>query len=142
MPLASCARCKKMFNKVSSQICPLCKDAEDADYEKIRAVIDTDPNLNVEQVSQEAEVDLSVVQRMVKEGLVSAVTLEECKGIKCGQCGAPAISITKRLCKICLDKMNAQMARAQSTIKLEEKKEVQVGEYSNVRKVFDQKRKK
>jgi hypothetical protein len=131
-----------MFNKVSAPVCPLCKDAEELDYDKIRGVIDCDPHLNMEQVAEEAEVELAVVQRMVKEGMVTAVSLEDTKGIECGQCGAPAISVTKRLCKVCLDKMNAAVARAQSSIKLEGKKDVQIGEYSNVRTIFDEKRKR
>ena len=57
MALATCPRCKKMFEKVRSLVCPKCQDDETADYDKIRAILDTDPDLNAEQVSVEADVD-------------------------------------------------------------------------------------
>jgi len=139
MPLASCVRCNKMFTKVESPVCKNCQDDEDADFERIRLVIEKDESLNVEQVAEEAEVDISVVRRMVDTGLVKQVTLGE--KIVCGKCGAPAISMSKKLCQACLDKLNAQVAKAQAQIKLGQRPEVQVGEYMPARKLFDKKRK-
>ena len=139
MPLASCVRCNKMFTKVKSPVCKNCQDDEDSDYERIRMIIEKDENLNVEQVAEEAEVDISVVRRMVDTGLVKQVTLGE--KVVCGKCGAPAISMSKKLCQACLDKLNAQVAKAQAQIKLGQRPEVQVGEYINARKAFEDKRK-
>ena len=139
MPLASCARCKKMFNKVKEPVCPSCQTDEDADFDKIRQVLEKNENLSVEQVAKEAEVDLEVVQRMVKEGLVAQVNLGE--SAICGKCGAPAISLSKKLCQACLDKLNAEVAKAQAQIKLGQKKATQIGEYGTARKAFEEKRK-
>ncbi len=138
MPLAKCARCKTMFNKEDRPICAACEPLETADYEKVRAVLETHPDLNSEEAAEKAEVDIAVITRMLKDGMLtdSAAT----KAATCGQCGAPALSASKRLCQPCLDKMNAGMARAQASLKMEAPKRVEVGEYMNARAAFDSKR--
>ena len=138
MALAACPRCKKIFDKARSAVCNRCQDAEDDDFDKIRTVLDLNPNLNAEQVAEEAQVSVDCVMRMLEEGLIANVNLSE--QIKCGRCGAPAISLSKKLCQSCLEALNAQMAQAQSKIKIGQKKQVQVGEYLHARKAFEEKR--
>jgi predicted amidophosphoribosyltransferase len=139
MPLAKCVRCKKLFNKEVSPVCGECQEAETADHEKIRALIDRHPNLSAEQVASKAGVDIECVLRMVDQGrLTNTASLH---GVKCGGCGAPAISFAKKLCQQCLDKLNSEVAKAQSNIRLPEKRQAQVGEFlPNTRKSFEQKR--
>lgn len=142
MPLASCARCKKMFSKNLSPVCPGCQEAEDLDIEKVRKIIERAPNLSAEELAEESEVDLEVVQRMVKGGMLVSVTMELAE-IKCGRCGAPAISPSKKLCQACLDKLNAEVAQAQSRIQLGARRAPEIGSYDmNVRKTLEQKRKR
>jgi len=137
MALVSCPRCKKLFDKGVALVCPKCQPAEDADYEKIRAVLDRSPQLNAEAAAAEAEVTVACVMRMLAEGLIANVNMAE---VKCGRCGAPAISLSKRLCKACLDKLNIEVAVAQSQIKLKEKKQIQIGDYLKSRKGSEDKR--
>jgi len=140
MPLATCGRCGKMFNKVSAQVCPACVEAEEADYERVREVISQNETLNVEQVAEEAGVDIAVVRRIVGEGRIAMVSLDEVA--KCGKCGAPAISTTKKLCQACLERLNADVSKAQAKIKLDKRKDVQIGAYdNNARRAFEAKRK-
>tara|TARA_R110001592_G_scaffold66047_1_gene202719 strand:+ start:391 stop:780 length:390 start_codon:yes stop_codon:yes gene_type:complete len=129
-----------MFTKVSSPVCRNCQEEEDADFEKIHEVISKDETLNVKQVAEASGVDVAVVRRMVEEGLVAQVTLGD-TSVVCGQCGAPAISMSKKLCQACLDKLNVQVSKAQAQIKLTKKQDVQIGEYNNAREAFQAKRK-
>lgn len=138
MPLAACPRCKRVFDKTRSGVCSRCQDAEDDDFDKIRAILDRSPDLNAEGVAQMADVSVDCVMRMLAEGLISNVNLTE--QIKCGRCGGPAISLNKRLCQACLEELNVEMVQAQSKILLGKKKQVQVGEYLHARKAFDEKR--
>jgi predicted amidophosphoribosyltransferase len=138
MSLAACPRCKKVFDKTRSAVCTRCQDAEDDDFDKIRAVLDHTPDLNAEQVAEEGQVTVDCVMRMIAEGFISSVSLAD--PIKCGRCGAPAISLSKRLCPACLEKLSAQTARTQSKIKIEPKKDVQVDEYLLVRKALEERR--
>ena len=121
MPLATCPRCKSLFQKEGSQsVCPKCLDGEDADYEKVRAALEDKPNQSTEQVSEETGVDIECVLRLLDSGRIETTAANV--GVKCGQCGAPAISISKRLCEGCLQKLNAKLAVEQSKIKLPDKR--------------------
>ena len=138
MPLSKCARCDKLFDKQSGIVCPTSQPDEDADYDKIRRVLDDSPNLNAEQVAETSGVALAVVMRMLYEGFLANSTSGR---VRCGRCGAPAISASKKLCQACLEKLNAQVASAQSRIKLPEKKAAEINEYAAVRKLLQEKRK-
>jgi ribosomal protein L37E len=140
MPLASCPRCKKLFDKTRSVVCPRCQDDENVDFDKIRAVLDRNPNLNAEQLAEQAQVSVDCVMRMLEEGLIASVNLME--KVKCGRCGGPAISMNKKLCQACLEELNAQVAQAQGKIKMGQKKQVQVGKYLHARRAFEEKRRK
>lgn len=136
MPLAKCARCKKIFDKTESPVCGECTPAEEADYEKVRAAIEKNPGLNAEQVAAETDVAIDCVKRMLDAGVI---TMAAGQNLVCGMCGAPAISASKRLCQACLDKLNMQVAKAQSKIQLGMKKPAQVGD-GTAHQAFDSKR--
>lgn len=143
MPLAKCPRCKKMFNKADAAVCTGCMTEEREDQDKVRAILDKNPNMNAESISIKADVHIDVVNRMLEMGELTSVGLGEQP--RCGRCGAPAISVSKKLCQGCLEKLNAEMAQAQRTIKLKEKPQARIGEYDNkmtVVKTVEQKRKK
>ena len=130
MPLASCPRCRKMFNKTTAQVCPACQADEKADQDRVRAVLDENPNLNAEALAERAEVSIGVVERMMTDGSLTILNLTE-NLPKCGRCGAPAISMSKRLCQACLEKLNAEVAQMQRQIRLGDKPEAKIGTYDN-----------
>lgn len=139
MPLAKCARCGSMFDKRESAVCSKCQADENLDFDKVKDVIEKHPNMNAEQVASAADVELAVVRRMLDGGTIENVTLDDT--VKCGRCGAPAISRSKRLCNACLEEINARTARAQAGIKLARKKSVEIGAYNmSVRKTLENKR--
>ena len=125
MPLASCLRCKKMFDKVKTSVCLKCLPAEEEDYDKIRASLDNIPNQTAEDLAETTGVEMECVLRLLNSGRIQTIISDV--EVKCGKCGAPAISVTKRLCEACLRDMNAQLAREQSKIKLGAKKKLEVG---------------
>lgn len=139
MPLTKCLRCDKLFNKTTNPVCPTCQPAEEEDFDKVRDCVEKNPDVNAEQVAELTEVDLNVVMRMIDLGSISVVDLEAGK-IKCGQCGAPAISASKRLCQSCLQKLNQKMLKARKDIQFGKKKDVQVNEMNSVRKTIEEKK--
>ena len=137
MPLAPCARCKKLFSKVQSPVCPECDSDEQADIDKIRDLLEESPDLTTEDLAKKGEVDIAVVKRMLDKGVIAVMTGAE--SIKCGRCGAPAISLAKKLCQPCLEKLNAEMMKAQASIKLGEHKGTEISGFS-AREAFEEKR--
>ncbi|MCC6143900.1 MAG: hypothetical protein IT368_08840 [Candidatus Hydrogenedentes bacterium] len=117
MPLAKCPRCERLFNKGETKVCATCLPAEEEDYGKVRDVIAEDENLPPAEVAKRAKVHVDVVYRMINEGVITSVATGTAVSVACGMCGAPAISLSKKLCQACLDKLNHQVARAQSQIK-------------------------
>ncbi len=112
LKLAQCARCRGVYPRVKSPVCQACQPEEDADFEKIRGVLDYDSELLPEQVADTANVPVDCVLRMLDAGLISAATLGE--SIRCGRCGAPAISRSKRLCQACVVRLDAGFSNAVS----------------------------
>ncbi|MFO7977001.1 MAG: hypothetical protein R6V12_20510 [Candidatus Hydrogenedentota bacterium] len=133
MPLSKCPRCSRMFNKQTEMVCPLCQPDEDADYESVRQALAEHPNLTAQELTELTGVELSCILRLLGAGRIASLADLENKAV-CGRCGAPAISLSKRLCKACLEELNAEVAKAQASIKLERKKEIKLGKGMNFRK--------
>ena len=140
MPLAKCVRCKKMFNKIKSAVCPTCMPQEETAYDLIRATIRDNPDMNAKGVAALSRVEEDVVHRMLKEGLISSTALNS--GAKCGMCGGKAISAAKKLCQPCLDKLNSEVTKAQASVRMGGNKDAQVGEFLNVRQTISDKKRR
>ncbi|MCP4642622.1 MAG: hypothetical protein GY851_19410 [bacterium] len=138
MPLAACARCNKMFQKTVEPVCPKCEPDEQDDYEKVRITMQNQPNLSAEDLAEAADVDIECVLRLLDSGRIE--TAQASTTVRCGRCGSPAISISKKLCEACLSKLNAKLATEQAKIRLPSKKDVAVGTALNVPDTMDSKR--
>ena len=109
MALSTCPRCKSLFDKIRSAVCPKCTPDEEADYEKVHTVLrEQSEQLNCVELAEAAGVSEECVLRMIDDNVISSsmMNLEA----TCGRCGAPAISPSKRLCEKCLGELNLQMA--------------------------------
>jgi predicted amidophosphoribosyltransferase len=138
MPLAKCARCEKLFAKVTNDICPSCVPLEELDHEKIRGCLSDHPDLSAEGLSEMTGVSLACIMRMIDQGLVTNSLFTGT--VKCGKCGAPAISPSKRLCHACLEEMNQRVAKHRGQIEQQQRKQVRIGEFATVRRSIDEKR--
>jgi uncharacterized C2H2 Zn-finger protein len=125
MPLSTCPRCEKLFNKQSGNVCPSCLPLEDDDYEKVRAGLSRHPEASAEALADLVEVDFKCIARFLEAGRLE--TSDVNKAVRCGRCGAPGISISKRLCEACLQKLNAELANQRSQIQLPQKKKLEIG---------------
>jgi hypothetical protein len=87
-----------------AQVCSKCEADEEADFEKVRDALDQLQDQNVEQIVESTGVSSDCVLRLIKDGRITdqhtSLTVE------CGMCGRPAMSIKKRLCESCLNKLN------------------------------------
>lgn len=124
MPLARCPRCEEMFQKEKDKVvCEKCIDAEEADQDKISQYVSAHPDCAPTEVANVTGVNINVVKRMVELGRIAQVTEEiKQRQVRCGRCGAPAISFSKKLCEACLADLNNELARVKSSVKLPPKK--------------------
>lgn len=138
MALDKCARCAKLFDRVDSPVCTACAPEEEADRSRVRDVLDGSQDLDAEQVAEAAKVDVTVVLRMINNGLISSLATEARP--PCGRCGAPAISLAKKLCRACLEELDIAVARAASRIKAGPKKGTDASPMLKARKILEEKR--
>lgn len=138
MKLDNCARCRRVFPRVQSPVCPDCQPMEDADYEKIRDVLDYDSEYSAEEVAEAAEVSIECVLRMLDAGMISSAVFGD--EVRCGRCGAPAISRSKRLCRACVIKLDAEFTKAVSQTRLNKRAQEEAAA-EKVREMVDAKRK-
>ena len=138
MPLTKCIRCVKLFNKIDSPLCQDCIPLEEDDFETIRAYVNLNEHKNANEVSEATNVDIKCVLRMIDNGNIATVSNSESSGpISCGQCGAPALSSTQKLCQKCLDKLNFKMMATRQNLMMGQKKD----EGSSTRDMLQEKRK-
>lgn len=134
MPLQKCARCAKLFFKVDTPICEQCLPEEEQDYARIRDALAQHPKMDAKSLAETADVALDCVLRMLREGRIESA--ESLSDVKCGRCGAPAISASKRLCDKCLFELDRECAEAVR----EMQKNLVAPSTNDVRRVVDAKR--
>lgn len=108
MALDKCKRCGRLFNRVQTPICITCTPNEEADYDRIRGVLSEQPGLSVAQLAAAAKVEKACVLRMIDAGRLENAAVTD--SVPCGRCGAPAISVAKRLCEKCLTALDRECA--------------------------------
>lgn len=108
MAIEQCPRCNSMFDKSGFPVCSKCQLLEEDDYEKVRQILDHNEGWPAERLAEESGVDLAVVLRMLDQGMVSDINLSD---VRCGRCGRPAISSTKKICQKCLGELEKQVAK-------------------------------
>lgn len=136
MPIAKCPRCGTLFDKAKKVVCATCEPEERAEYDKVLAYIQGNPDHTIEEIVDTTGVKREVVERMTDQGVVMKTA--NVGEVKCGRCGAPAISLTKRLCENCLAELQRNIAKETSSIKLPQKKNVQI--FSHVADAIEAKR--
>ena len=134
MPLAKCPRCDKLFDKSGNAVCASCAPAEEADYEKVRECLHDHPEMSAEAISELTGVEMKCVLRMVDQGIVASSA--SVAMTKCGRCGAPAISASKKLCTKCLDELNREMSQQRKSLQSSPRKP-QPGESLSVRRALE-----
>ena len=72
MIMTKCPRCGKLFSKVRSLVCGHCLEDEEADFDRIRQVVQESPDLKPEQVSEISGVTVDCVLRMLKQSRIKA----------------------------------------------------------------------
>jgi len=110
MTLANCEGCNKIFNKVTGSLCPACIEQDETDLKTVNEALREEANQTVAQLSEKTGVSKKTILRLLKDQrIASDASLSE---IKCGKCGAPAISLSVRLCERCAAEISKTAAQA------------------------------
>lgn len=103
MEVKNCSKCRKLFQYLSGPpLCPSCKEAEEKEFQDVKAYLKEHPKATITEVSETLEISVDKITRFLKEGRLeiapgSAIILE------CERCGTPVTS--GRYCAMCSNKL-------------------------------------
>ena len=103
MEIRNCVKCRKLFTKIISPLCPACEKEDEEIFQSLRDYIEEHDNCTLSELSEATNVTPKRILGYIREG-----RLQISKGmqgdIRCEQCNRP-ISIG-RYCDACMIKMD------------------------------------
>lgn len=107
MPLDNCARCGKLFNRLSRPICPDCAREEERQVGVVMDFLKDNPSATIEEISQSTGVDSQIILRLIRDYRLRA-TGGYSVPRNCKACGAPIDA--GQYCGHCLRKFSQALA--------------------------------
>jgi flagellar operon protein (TIGR03826 family) len=90
MNLKNCPKCGKLFaKKANYKLCPVCRDSEENDFEKVKDYLWDNPKASIEEVHNETGVDRDLIIKFVRDGRLIAEGIEVNFDLECKRCGDP-----------------------------------------------------
>lgn len=111
MDLRNCRRCGVLYRFRGYNVCNSCLNKDEEDYQKVREFLEKCPKASTMELSQNTGVDVSVINRFLREGRLSAEGFTPATGaFTCEVCG---VSINQgRYCESCLRKLRNEISSA------------------------------
>lgn len=107
MEIKNCRRCNRLFQYVTGRmICPVCRDEEEKDFQRVKDYLYDHPKAPLAQVSQETDVSVSTIKHYLREGRL-LISPDSPIGIECEKCGT--MIKTGRFCERCAYELEKSM---------------------------------
>ena len=107
MPLGNCARCGKLFNRLSRPICPDCAKEEERQAEAVMAFVRENPSAAIDEISEATGVDSKLVLRLIRDDRLRAASAYTIT-CNCRACGVPISD--GQYCASCMRKFGRAFA--------------------------------
>lgn len=116
MSIANCARCGRMYQKLSGvKICPDCAQAEEDAFRLVRDFLEANPGCDMPTVSRETGVEEAVILRLVQGGRLATLgELVTGLRVECRQCQKPVIS--GKYCPECTELMGQALKESAKSL--------------------------
>lgn len=99
MNVKTCRKCRRLFNYVMGPaVCPGCREALEADFQKVKKYIEENPNSNINKVARETEIDANQIREWVREERLQ-FSEDSTGALSCERCGMSIRS--GRYCDAC-----------------------------------------
>lgn len=114
----NCRKCGKIFNYIGgAPICPVCKQEDEKDFQRIKEYLYQNPGSSVTQVSTELEISIEKIRRFLKDGRLEITGDDGNMILECENCGKAIKS--GRFCEACERDLASGFKSAASQIKSE-----------------------
>ncbi|HHY23555.1 MAG TPA: MerR family transcriptional regulator [Clostridiaceae bacterium] len=98
--LRNCRKCGKLFNYIGGvSMCQVCKDEDEADFQKIKKYLYENPGASISQISGELNMTIEKIKRFLREGRLEIVGDNGIPVLHCEKCSKPIK--TGRFCEDC-----------------------------------------
>lgn len=105
--IKNCRKCKKIFMYATgSQICDVCKKAEEEEFDRVRIFLRDFPGASIQEVSESTEVSTQLIYKFLKDGRIE-VSESSAIALQCENCGVRVTS--GRFCLGCSKKLANEM---------------------------------
>lgn len=104
--LVNCTWCGKVYVAHQPGLCPECREAEDADFERIRAYLAEQPAAGVEEVAAATGVAPARILRFLRTGRLRLA--QKSDSLTCRLCGEPIE--TGQVCPRCALRIRRDLA--------------------------------
>ena len=105
MSIASCKRCKHLYNSLTSEeLCPACLKELDNQFELVKTYLEENPNATLARISSDTGVSATVITKFIRDGRLK-ITSDSPIRIRCTKCGAPISN--GKLCSKCSNQLTS-----------------------------------
>ena len=112
--LANCKECGTLYNRISSDFCNKCQDAEEEAYQVVRKYIEENPDALIDEIVDATDVSVEKIRKFLEEGRLTETKIIIESDINCQVCGR-AIS-AGNLCKFCAKKVAQGLSGEKETM--------------------------
>ncbi len=128
----NCRKCGKIYNYVGgAPLCPVCKQEEEEDFQRVKEYLYEFPGASVTQVSTELDISIEKIKRFLKEGRLEITNDEGNLILECEKCGRSIKS--GRYCDACERDLTSRLKSVASQLELD------LGNLSDMRRTSDMK---
>ncbi len=114
----NCRKCGRIFNYIGGElICPMCRKADEEDFQRIKKYLYEFPGASLSQVSAELEISVEKIKKFLKDGRLEIAGNEGNMFLECEKCGKSIKS--GKYCTECENEMAAGLRSVASKIKEE-----------------------
>ena len=109
MQVMNCPRCRKLFTKIMSPVCPECAKLEEEQFENLKKFLEENPLSSINETSEATGVSPKRILQYIRDGriMVPEGMMAE---IRCKKCGGTVYS--GNYCEPCSKKMASALSGA------------------------------
>ncbi len=110
MEVATCTRCKRMFNYIfGERLCPECQKINEDDYHRVRDFVYDHPGVTIQEVSEICDVPEKLIRQWLREEKLELIYLSH--DLTCEVCGRPITC--GRYCEKCRKRLVEDLRSAE-----------------------------
>ena len=117
MDVRNCKKCGKIFNYVvGAPICPACREASEAEFQRVKEFIKENKKVTLSEIAAECEVTETQIRQWIRQERL-VFSDDSLVGINCESCGKSIK--TGRFCEMCKSEiargLNANFSKEEVT---------------------------